>query len=59
MPKSFTHCVKNGGNVITKKIDEETYQHVCYDGHGKPHYGEIKKKKKPSKKTASESVMKW
>jgi hypothetical protein len=50
MPEDFLKCVSDGGHVITVKHGEKKYQHVCYDKNGKPHYGEIKEKKKPEPK---------
>lgn len=40
MPEDFLKCVREGGRVITIKIGEDKYRHVCYDHNGKPHYGE-------------------
>ena len=45
MPADFLKCVEEGGRVITIKIGDDRYRHVCYDKNNKPHYGEIKKKK--------------
>lgn len=45
MPEDFLRCVREGGKVITKKIDKEKYMHICYDKKGKSHAGEIKYKK--------------
>lgn len=51
MPKAFTDCVKRGGKVRTKVINEKkgTYMHICYID-GKSYPGEVltKKKKKAS-----------
>lgn len=49
MPEDFLRCVREGGKVITKKIDENRYIHICYDKKGKAHPGEIKYKKRKSK----------
>lgn len=49
MPKDFLECIKNGGKVVTIKIGENKYRHICYDKKGKPHYGEIKYKKHSKK----------
>lgn len=46
MPEDFLKCVREGGKVITKKIDKDRYMHICYDKNGKAHPGEIKYKKK-------------
>ncbi len=37
MPEDFLKCVREGGRVITIKIGEDKYRHVCYDKNGKPH----------------------
>lgn len=46
MPEDFLKCIREGGHVVTIKIGEDKYRHVCYDKNDKPHYGEIKTKKK-------------
>lgn len=52
MPQDFLKCVKEGGKVITKKIDKDRYINICYDKKGKSHSGEVKyKSKKKSKDT--------
>lgn len=43
MPKEFDDCVKRGGKVITKTIDDTKYMHICYID-GKSHAGEVKMK---------------
>lgn len=47
MPAAFDKCVKDGGKVRTKVINEKkgTYMHICYKD-GKSYPGEVKKKKK-------------
>lgn len=45
MPKDFEKCVKDGGKVITKTLNDREYMHICYDRDGKAHKGEIKTKK--------------
>jgi len=45
MPAKFTHCVKTGGRVRTKKLKGGKYIHICYKG-GKSYAGEVKKKKR-------------
>lgn len=45
MPEDFLKCVREGGKVITKKLDKEKYIHICYDKKGKSHTGELKYKK--------------
>ena len=50
MPEDFEKCIKNGGRVITKKIDDKKYIHICYDKNGKSHAGEVLYKKKTKKK---------
>lgn len=49
MPADFEKCVKEGGKVITKKINDKQYMHICYDKNGKAHSGEVKNKKSNSK----------
>ncbi len=46
MPKSFEDCVKNGGKVVTKKLKNNRYMHICYDKNGNSYSGEVKTKKK-------------
>ena len=31
MPKRFDNCVKRGGDVRTKSLDDDRYMHICYD----------------------------
>lgn len=50
MPKAFLDCVKNGGRVITKKINKDKYIHICYDKNNKAHRGEVKEKRKKKTK---------
>ena len=45
MPEDFLKCVREGGKVVTKKIDDKRYIHICYDKKGKAHAGEVKYKK--------------
>jgi len=45
MPESFENCVKKGGRVRTKKIDKNSYMHICFLN-GKSYPGEVKKYKK-------------
>jgi len=45
MPEDFEKCVKEGGKVITLKLGENKYMHLCKDKKGKWHKGEIKTKK--------------
>lgn len=45
MPEDFEKCVREGGNVVTKKLSEDKYMHICYDSKGKAHAGEVKTKK--------------
>lgn len=56
MPADFEKCVKEGGKVITKKINEKEYMHICYDKYGKSHAGEIKQKKSKYK---SKKLKNW
>ena len=30
MPEDFLKCVREGGKVVTKKIDDKRYIHICY-----------------------------
>ena len=46
VPEDFLKCIREGGRVVTIKIGDDKYRHVCYDKNDKPHYGEIKTKKK-------------
>lgn len=46
MPKDFDDCVKNNGKVITKKLKNGKYIHICFDKNGNSYAGEVKKKKK-------------
>lgn len=58
-PKDFTDCVNSGGKVITKKLKNNRYIHICYDKDGKSYTGEIKKKKKTkAKKTNNKERIK-
>jgi len=43
MPKGFNDCKKNGGKIVTKKLSNGKYMHICYDKKGKAHPGEVKK----------------
>lgn len=45
MPQKFDECVKNKGQVITKKLSGGRYMHICYKD-GKSYAGEIKQGKK-------------
>lgn len=46
MPKSFEDCVKSGGKVVTKKLKNNRYIHICYDKNGNSYSGEVKTKKR-------------
>lgn len=51
MPETFINCYKNGGKVITKKVNKTQYIHVCYPkSGGSPISGEVKSYKKILKK---------
>jgi hypothetical protein len=51
MPKVFIDCVKNGGNVVTKRLNDKEYMHICFPkGGGASVSGEVKKYKKLSTK---------
>jgi hypothetical protein len=43
MPQAFDRCVRNGGHVITKKLEGNKYMHICYI-RGKSFAGEVKQK---------------
>jgi hypothetical protein len=45
MPKAFTHCVKSGGRVRTKRLSGGRFIHLCFS-HGKSYAGEVKRKKR-------------
>lgn len=44
MPEDFDRCVADGGKVITKTLDGGKYIHLCKDGAGHWHKGEMKHK---------------
>ena len=45
MPGDFNRCVRDGGQVSTKKLSGGKYIHLCKDKSGHWHKGEVKKKK--------------
>jgi hypothetical protein len=45
MPAEFDKCIKDGGKVITKKVNSKQYMHVCFIN-GKSYAGEVKDYKK-------------
>lgn len=48
MPKSFTACVKRGGDVRRKTLSGGRYINICFDRKRKKSYaGEVHTKKKP------------
>lgn len=49
MPRAFELCIKKGGKVITKRINDREYMHICYLN-GKAYPGEVKKYKKVLKR---------
>ena len=51
MPESFLKCVREGGKVVTKKIDKDRYMHICYLN-GKSYAGEVKWKESSKEKHA-------
>lgn len=52
MPKQFDNAIKQGGKVITKRVNKDEYIHIVYPkGGGKPIAGEPKKYKKLTKKS--------
>jgi tartrate dehydratase alpha subunit/fumarate hydratase class I-like protein len=49
MPKEFDSCMANGGRVITKRVNDKEYMHICYPKGGGPSIaGETKQYKKVS-----------
>ena len=44
-PQAFEDCVKNGGNVKTKKLKNGKYIKICYLN-GKSYSGEVHETKK-------------
>jgi len=43
MPKKFDDAIKNGGKVITKRLNDKQYIHIVYPkGGGAPIKGEVK-----------------
>jgi len=49
MPKGFEKCVKAGGKVVTKRMGDGKYIHLCKDKNGRWHPGEVKVRKKVTK----------
>lgn len=45
MPTDFIKCVKEGGKVRTKKLNNKEYMRICFKD-GKSYAGEVKKYKK-------------
>lgn len=41
MPEAFEKCVRDGGRVRTKRVDDGHYQHLCFIN-GKSCAGEVK-----------------
>lgn len=50
MSQAFLKCVRDGGKVITKKIDKNKYMHICYNNEGRSFPGEIKYKESSKEK---------
>lgn len=48
MPQDFDKCRREGGRMITKRVNPDEYMHICYDKNNKSHAGEVKKYKKLS-----------
>ena len=48
-PADFDRCIKEGGKVRTKTINDMEYMHVCFKD-GKSYAGDVKKKMKLSHK---------
>ena len=44
MPQAFNECVKNGGKVRTKDVNDTQYMHICWLK-GKSYAGEVLTKK--------------
>lgn len=59
MPEAFEKCVREGGNIITKKLPDNKYMHICYDKNGKSYPGEIKTKKPSKNKKTVDKMSKW
>ena len=52
MPANFDKAVKEGGNVITKRLNKDEYIHIVFPkGGGASIAGEVKKYKKLTKKS--------
>lgn len=56
MPKDFLTCVNSGGKVITKKLNQNEYIHLCKDEKGW-HRGEVKKTKKAENREKIKKVL--
>jgi bifunctional DNA-binding transcriptional regulator/antitoxin component of YhaV-PrlF toxin-antitoxin module len=41
MPLDFLKCIKDGGKVVTKKLDGGKYIKLCKDKSGKWHKSEV------------------
>lgn len=46
MPRDFEKCVREGGRVRTKKVNQNEYMHICFSPKGKSYAGEVKKRKR-------------
>jgi len=49
MPADFLKCIKDGGKVTTKDIDDTHYMHICVLN-GKSYGGEVHHKQTPIEK---------
>jgi len=56
MPADFIKCVNAGGKVVTKKLKNRKYIHICYDKKGKSHVSEVKTKSKEKSKKDDELI---
>jgi hypothetical protein len=56
MPANFDKCIADGGKVITKRVNDTEYMHICYPkGGGASVAGEVKKYKKLSKRVSKKA----
>ena len=44
--KEYADCAESGGKLVTKKLKNGRYIHICYDKSGVPHATFFKKNKK-------------
>jgi hypothetical protein len=56
MPQAFENCVSGGGKVITKRVNDTEYMHICFPkGGGASVAGEVKKYKKLSRSKSNKA----